>query len=1003
MDIVVRTPHGDADVSIVGWGASTTLGDVIGGITGQAVPRLALVDGHAVDCATRLDDVGLLIGSIVTTEPSVPIPASDVALELIQVAGRGAGRIVRLEPGNYRIGPGRLVTAEELALSPVENGAFDLVIEAADGSISATIDPGRQRVALDGVPLDAATPWPPEPTWSTLTVGSRAFRLAPVLPVHERTTTAPATRDGTVAFSRPPRRRAATQRLPVVDAARDAIVRSSRLWERRADHSDAFSLPFGVHLDESGTTTTTTIDLADDRAVAIVGSERFRSALARTLLLEAVTLHGPADLDVVVLTSPNELSEWDWAKWLPHLRQHDGPAIWSSEFDIAQWAADADRQNSGGARPAQRRLVIVDDTSLWNRPGSLLRPILAGPPDDMLLLALCADVRDAPAVCRSVVAETSTGLARTQSFNRSADLDDIRPALTETGVATSIARSLAPLVDVDLPPTDPDITDPRSRVDLHTLIDVSNTTEIIDRWVSPERTSTLVIGRCDGQPVEIDADADVTVVVGSSMGDASDVAASWLLAQCADRSPDACWVTPLGPVDTAHTELLWQLPHATQRHDTTTPVVAHRLAARLRSVLDDEAGPQRILLVVRDTRVAPALLDDDLLEALIGMARGTPGIGLLIITDRVDIDTTDVDVLIRVERDHRPGAGGRRATIGIDNDPTGTVFTPIEPSPTPGEQLDLRPTVVGRAFTALERRIARDQAMSTPDAALADMVALLRDAADRRPGSTDTEQPNRVVVPPPLPVHLDLDELFTTWPGDGIPLGLADDPATGRPRPLWWQPGSGATLVFGSRRSGVAQVLSTIILGVIDRFAADDVRLIVIEPSSSRRRALSGLGRHLMLVGADSDAEVAATLDDIEARLATPTSANSFPLDGGARCVLMIGDLAQLRRRLADTDLLARLDAVLGAACADEPQFDVVAYASELAEVGPFADLAPRRLVGTCSDPNELATLGIQRPTELEGAVGRCRSHPADDMVQLAMPAAPLEVQLARRSIGGTL
>jgi hypothetical protein len=310
--------------------------------------------------------------------------------------------------------------------------------------------------------------------------------------------------------------------------------------------------------------------------------------------------------------------------------------------------------------------------------------------------------------------------------------------------------------------------------------------------------------------------------------------------------------------------------------------------------------------------------------------------------------------------------------------------------------------VVGRPLTALERRIERDQAMNTPDASLADMVALLRDAADRRPGSTDTERPNRSVVPPPLPTRLDLDELFTTWPGDGIPFGLVDDPVTGRLRPVWWQPGSGATLLFGSRRSGVEQVLSTIILGVIDRFAADDVRLIMIEPSSTRRRALSGLDRPLVVVGADRDDEIAAMLDDIEGRLAAPTSVDSSRRDEGPRHVVMIGDLAQLRRRLADTELLDRLDAVLGAACADEPRFDVVAYASELVAVGPFADLAPRRLVGACSDPNELAALGIQRPAELEGVVGRCRAQPDDDMVQLAMPAAPLETQLARRSLGGT-
>ena len=56
----MRTPHGDADVSIVSAPAGTTLGDVVAAVTGQAVPRLVQVDDHVVDATTPLDDAGLL-------------------------------------------------------------------------------------------------------------------------------------------------------------------------------------------------------------------------------------------------------------------------------------------------------------------------------------------------------------------------------------------------------------------------------------------------------------------------------------------------------------------------------------------------------------------------------------------------------------------------------------------------------------------------------------------------------------------------------------------------------------------------------------------------------------------------------------------------------------------------------------------------------------------------------------------------------------------------------
>ena len=58
MDIVVNTPHGDADVSIVAHGPDATLADLLVMVTGQAVPLLADVDGHPVRCSTVLDRSG---------------------------------------------------------------------------------------------------------------------------------------------------------------------------------------------------------------------------------------------------------------------------------------------------------------------------------------------------------------------------------------------------------------------------------------------------------------------------------------------------------------------------------------------------------------------------------------------------------------------------------------------------------------------------------------------------------------------------------------------------------------------------------------------------------------------------------------------------------------------------------------------------------------------------------------------------------------------------------
>ncbi len=177
----MRTPHGDADVSIVSAPAGTTLGDVVAAVTGQALPRLVQVDDHVVDATTLLDDPGLFEGSVVTSEPMVAAVASDADVDLVQIAGHGAGQISRLEPGRYRIGPGRRSSADELTLAPVEHTMFELVVEPTAAASEVTVVAEQPDTAvdsatdvlIDGIRVDHPTRWSTE----TLSVGRRAFQI----------------------------------------------------------------------------------------------------------------------------------------------------------------------------------------------------------------------------------------------------------------------------------------------------------------------------------------------------------------------------------------------------------------------------------------------------------------------------------------------------------------------------------------------------------------------------------------------------------------------------------------------------------------------------------------------------------------------------------------------------------------------------------------------------------------------------------------------------------
>jgi hypothetical protein len=1003
MDIVVRTPHGDADVSIASHAPTTTLGDVVAAVTGQAVPRLVVVDGRAVDASTPLDDADLLVGSVVASAAPTPPGVSDADVELVQVAGHGAGRMRRLEPGRYRIGPGRRSSANELDVAPVERCTFELVVEATGTMSEVSVVPEASDVTIDGEHLDSARPW----HTGTLTVGSRAFQLDNPAPSDALWPHRRPEPDGTLPFSRPPRRVSASPRRPVVDAVRAATDAAPTLWERRPDHPDAFVLPIGVRTDGSGAFD---FDLGSERAVAIAGSERFRDALARSLLVEAVTLHGPADLDLVVLTGQDRLAHWDWAKWLAHLRVDGRPAIWSSRHDVTRWAESVDAATvtaTASARPSRLTVVIIDDPGLWNRPDSPIRSVVSNPPAGLRLIALCDDETLAPAVCTSVISETGDDLARVHSFARAGDELLVRAALTEADVAVRVARALAPLTDVELPPPSAPTTGDDDGVELHELVGATAIDEILTRWATDDDRTTTAIGRRGDERVDVPIADDVTVVLGSSMGDAFDVAATALLGQCVDRPPDALWIAPMVLEHSPRAELLWRLPHATDRHEFDATIDPRRLLARLRAVLD--GAPARVVLVADMAGASTTWPDATWLTALAEGVRTIAGLAMVVVTDRPDVANLLGDTVIRVDRRYDvPGIERRVAIVVAPDGSIAQPFTPLQPTTSAVGGLVMRPFVVGRALTPLERRIEQDAAQTSnaPDPALGTVVAVLRDAASQA-GRDDppTTPGGRTVVPPPIPTRVALDELFDGSPGDGVPLGLVDDPGSASLRIRWWEPGSGSMLVFGSRRSGMEQVLATILLGVIDRFTALDVRLVAIEPSAARRRALGGIDRSMRVVAPDRSDEVSAALDEIAAELercaSTSTSTSTSAGTGGPQMVVLIGDLVDLRRRYAGQSVGDRIDEVLARAAVADSGVDVVAAASELEGAGPFTAAAASVLVGASSDLEELAALGIDRPSDLDGIIGRCRSFPGGDLVQIAMSSTTIEDLLARRSIGG--
>ena len=113
------------------------------------------------------------------------------------------------------------------------------------------------------------------------------------------------------------------------------------------------------------------VTLTDHARIEIIGpDDETVRALARGIVAGAATMQDPEDLLVAVLTAPEHLAEWEWAKWLPHAmsaRVSDrlGPArmIASTPDAIVDMlpAELAERPRFGrGAGATPHVLIVVD-------------------------------------------------------------------------------------------------------------------------------------------------------------------------------------------------------------------------------------------------------------------------------------------------------------------------------------------------------------------------------------------------------------------------------------------------------------------------------------------------------------------------------------------------------------------------------------------------------------------------------------------------------------------
>jgi S-DNA-T family DNA segregation ATPase FtsK/SpoIIIE len=373
------------------------------------------------------------------------------------------------------------------------------------------------------------------------------------------------------------RRRAASFPDPA-EVVRRVTLPSTTLWERRPAHPDFLQLRAGIGdvpwkppvtdngsrreapddlvqaLEETATlrSSPVPVDLQNGGVVGIVGDRAAALALARSLLCQATTLSGPADLPVMVLASYEAASAWDWTKWLPHTRDLSGSgrrlaynADQSTRMVEAQLKATPpdQRRPPGSERVVgPTLLVVVDDESLTEGRRAPTRNLLRGEGGLVAGIVVASTPDRLPAVCTTVIHMTDAdGQADLFLPQQGLRIMDFLATGMSDDVARDCARSMARFEDPELDIVGAGLP---TSIRLLPLLELEECTPeaVMARWkqggVDPRPASPIGVGETGAFEVDFVADGPHGLVGGTTGAGKSELLRTMVAGLAASVDPD---------------------------------------------------------------------------------------------------------------------------------------------------------------------------------------------------------------------------------------------------------------------------------------------------------------------------------------------------------------------------------------------------------------------------------------------------------------------------------
>ncbi len=769
-----------------------------------------------------------------------------------------------------------------------------------------------------------------------------------------------------------------------------------------------------------------TLDLAATGGLALIGPRAQSLGVLRAVLAQLGALHPPDGLHLLLLTRPEHLADWTWARWLPHLPSGavhvvpDAPPGRPGE-DAAPpaWAAGALTGTPG-------RALVVVDRRIDGRTAALLRTAR-----DTGVVVLTTAVRSGELPVAVDATLTFTGetassavLAQDGAADRSAVLVD-RMA---DELAAELSRGLADLVPGTSTGTLP--SDVR-------LLEIPGWAMRPDarggaggRWPGDRTALRTVLGRSADGPVEIDLcrDGPHALVAGTTGSGKSELLQSLIAGLALNHPPERCTFLLVDYKGGAAFAEAARLPHTV---GLLTDLDGSATARALRSLTAELSRREALLAThgVPDLAALPASVDlarlvivvDEfatLVEELPGFVPGLVGIAqrgrslgihLVLATQRPG---GVVSPEIRANSTLRICL---RTTDEADSrDVVGTPAAAHLPVQLPGRAVlragSAEPRVLQVARVAVPTPAARNAAevrrwswplgspsthrsATTGSTDLSRLVEALSRAAEVR-GTPAPHRPWQPPLPDRLTQH-DLDLLTTDGSAEAPParlrIGLVDRPDRQSREPLDLDlADGGGVLAVGGPRSGRTTLLRTVLRSATARLGPGGLHVHVLDAGGGGLGAEAAALPHTGTAVSRADTFRTVRLVDrlnreVDARRAAPAGQPGpllLLLVDGVEAVSALLDEAEPGRGSDGLLRLLRDGAAVGLTC--------VLTADRAMPGGRLASAARMRLLLPLPDRADYAVAGVPgRSVPASRPPGRALLGEDARECQLTLPGTP--------------